>query len=386
MSYGDIYKATCKITNKSYIGQAKKYQGKFDNKWGYKKRWESHIKEALKSKSDHCSYLNNAIRKYGYNNFTLELIDEADTKELLDELEKKYIQQFNTMVPDGYNLDSGGNKGYKVSEQTKLKQSKTRLGMRKNKAVRKYEEDNDLPKYIVAVRNKNKDITAYRILNFPIGIDKPEFITKYFYISKINEISKEQALKNAKDYLDELKEQYKHVCKNNVDNEDDFKPIPQKKTEKKKSKLPEYIFPLYNNEVHRLLIGYYVEGPDYPKKEFTGKTNRWNLNSAKNYILEIDIQYKNKNFIIPPLPDDLPKTRQRKNINDNKLPKYMFSVKDPKNKDNIIGFSLKINSIILENGKPYSKKFSHPKETLEEKYNVAIQELRTQLTTHNITN
>ena len=64
----------------------------------------------------------------------------------------------------------------------------------------------------------------------------------------------------------------------------------------------------------------------------------------------------------------------------------MFSVKDPKNKDNIIGFSLKINSIILENGKPYSRTFAHPKQTLEEKYNVAIQELRTQLTTHNLKN
>ena len=95
MSYGDIYKATCIITNKSYIGQAKKHQGKFDNKWGYEKRWNSHIKEALKSKSDHCSYLNNAIRKYGYKNFTLELVDEADTKELLDELEKHI---FNSLI------------------------------------------------------------------------------------------------------------------------------------------------------------------------------------------------------------------------------------------------------------------------------------------------
>ena len=385
MSYGDIYKATCIITNKSYIGQAKKHQGKFDNKWGYEKRWNSHIKEALKSKSDHCSYLNNAIRKYGYKNFTLELVDEADTKELLDELEKKYIQQFNTMVPDGYNLDSGGNKGYIVSEQTKLKISKTQMGIRKNKFRRKYEEDNDLPKNIIALRNEKKEKIGFKILNFPIGIDKPDYINKYFY-HKHFEYKLDKCLQATKDYLDELKEQYKHICKNNVDNEDDFKPVPQKKTEKKKNKLPEYIYPLYNNEVHRLLIGYYVEGPDYPKKEFTGKTNRWNLNSAKKYIIDIDIQNKNKNFIIPPLPDDLPKTRQRKNVNDNKLPKYMFSVKDPKNKDNIIGFSLKINSIILENGKPYSRTFAHPKQTLEEKYNVAIQELRTQLTTHNITN
>jgi hypothetical protein len=89
MSYGEIYKATNKVNGKIYIGQCKKYQGKFDDVWGYEKRWKSHIYEALHSKDDHCSYLNNAIRKYGADNFILERIAEADDLEELDDSQKK---------------------------------------------------------------------------------------------------------------------------------------------------------------------------------------------------------------------------------------------------------------------------------------------------------
>ena len=110
------------------------------------------------------------------------------------------------------------------------------------------------------------------------------------------------------------------------------------------------------------------------------------LKCAKKYILLIDIKKCDENFEIPPLPDDLPKTRLRKNVNDNKLPKYMFSYKDYSNKNTnkIIGFYLKIDKLII-NDKHYSKKFTIPTQTLEQKYDDCIEELRKQLTTHNIT-
>jgi len=387
MSYGDIYKATCKTNNKNYIGQAKKFQGKFSDKWGYEKRWKSHIYEALYSKSDHCSLLNNAIRKYGPENFIIELIDEANDQDELDDLETKYIEEYNCLVPNGYNLDTGGKKGYTVSQETKDKQSKSRIGFRKNKAIRKYDEDNDLPKYICSLKYNNENC-GYKILNFPIGTVKPEYITKYFYTSKRKNISREDSLNYALLYLEKLKKQYNYVSKNQIeedDEEDIVKPIPPKKTEKKKNNLPPFIYPIHSNDNRRLLIGYYVEGLDYPKKEFTGKTNRWNLNSARKYILEIDIKNDDKIFEIPPLPDDLPKTRLRKNVNDNKLPKYMFSVKDSKYPNGFKGFSLKINKIKDENDKAFSKTFAHPEQTLQQKYDDCIDELRKQLTTHNIT-
>lgn len=42
---GDIYKVTCKTSGKCYVGQAKKHFGRDDDKWGYIKRWKSHIYE-----------------------------------------------------------------------------------------------------------------------------------------------------------------------------------------------------------------------------------------------------------------------------------------------------------------------------------------------------
>jgi group I intron endonuclease len=396
MSYGDIYKATNKVNGKTYIGQCQKYQGKFDDEWGYEKRWKSHIYEALHSKDDHCSYLNNAIRKYGTDNFILERIYEADDLEELNALETLYIDEFNTLVPNGYNLDTGGNKGFKLSEQSKQKQSKSKMGLRRKKYNRKFPEDNDLPKYIVSTRNTKDEKTGYKILNFPIGVDEPDYLNIYFNFKNYN--SEDECFNNIIEYLNNLKIQYSHVLKKipSIDESDDESDDESndesnnqikhsKKTERKKKDYPPYIYPIHTNDTRRLLIGYFVEGPDYPKKEFTGKTNRWNLNSAVNYILDIDILNKDKQFQIPPLPDDLPKTRTRKNINDNKLPKYMFSVKDKKYPDGFKGFSLKINKIIDENGKAFSKTFAHPKHTLEQKYIDCITELRNQLKTHNIT-
>ena len=69
MHYGEIYKLTSKTSGKSYIGQAKKYIGKDDTPQGTQKRWKSHIKEAISSGKDHYVLLNNAIRKYGRDDF-----------------------------------------------------------------------------------------------------------------------------------------------------------------------------------------------------------------------------------------------------------------------------------------------------------------------------
>ena len=74
---GDIYKLTSKTSGKCYIGQAKKFMGKDDDKWGYIKRWKTHVYEATSDKKDHCSVLNNAIRKYGKEDFIVELLCES---------------------------------------------------------------------------------------------------------------------------------------------------------------------------------------------------------------------------------------------------------------------------------------------------------------------
>lgn len=109
--YGHIYMATCLTTHLQYVGQAlshhlnhKKYRFH-----GYKGRWNAHVSEAIKNtrKKKACRYLNNAIRKYGKDDFIVELIATCE-KDEMDDLERHYIEKYNTLAPDGYNLTKGG--------------------------------------------------------------------------------------------------------------------------------------------------------------------------------------------------------------------------------------------------------------------------------------
>lgn len=94
-----IYKVTCIITEESYIGQTTR---------PVKKRIQEHIK------STGCPRLHNAIKKYGIENFTIEIICACNSIEELDEMEIKYIKELNTLSPNGYNLTPGGMGAYKV--------------------------------------------------------------------------------------------------------------------------------------------------------------------------------------------------------------------------------------------------------------------------------
>lgn len=96
----DIYKITNLINGKIYIG---KTEGT------YIKRFETHKHNAKAGKE---SYLYNAIRKYGEDNFVVDKIDEALTVEELDAKEIFWIQKLNSTDNNiGYNLTDGGTGG-----------------------------------------------------------------------------------------------------------------------------------------------------------------------------------------------------------------------------------------------------------------------------------
>ena len=103
---GQIYVIKNKINGKCYIGQALCFTGSNNNKWGTLRRWKSHIREATKTNKDHCVLLNNAIRKYGENNFEVITLVKC-YKEDLDEWEIKYVTQYNSVQPNGYNIRFG---------------------------------------------------------------------------------------------------------------------------------------------------------------------------------------------------------------------------------------------------------------------------------------
>lgn len=101
---GYIYKITNQINNKAYIGQTIETP---------QDRWKDHIYTALSNKGeDNRYYFQKALRKYGIDNFTFEIIEQVDDS-LLNEREIYWISYYHTYKYDdnhigGYNLTRGG--------------------------------------------------------------------------------------------------------------------------------------------------------------------------------------------------------------------------------------------------------------------------------------
>ena len=91
-----IYKSTNKITGKIYVGQTTHTLDK---------RIKSHLKES-KMESNRPFML--SINKYGEDNFIFETIDSADNLDELNDKEIYWINFYNSVSPNGYNVTGGG--------------------------------------------------------------------------------------------------------------------------------------------------------------------------------------------------------------------------------------------------------------------------------------
>jgi group I intron endonuclease len=108
-----IYVAYC-FTNKI---NSKKYVGITSN---MNRRFKQH-----KSGRNRCPVFLSAIKKYGFENFEFAIIEKNLTCEEAKLLEKKFIKNFNSMVPNGYNRTEGGDASVKHSEESKNKISES---------------------------------------------------------------------------------------------------------------------------------------------------------------------------------------------------------------------------------------------------------------------
>lgn len=113
-----IYKHTCIVNDKSYIGFTTR---------DIETRWCEHVKLSMLGSKFH---FHNAIRKYGEANFTHEILVEIvgeDEKEMY-KLEQEYIKKYDT-YNKGYNSTKGGEGclGLLVNEETKEKLRKAAL-------------------------------------------------------------------------------------------------------------------------------------------------------------------------------------------------------------------------------------------------------------------
>ena len=96
---GRIYKVTHQPSGKAYIGLTLS---------GLRKRWQEHVERALSDRALHPDSLQAAIRSHGANEFGMEEIALAHTLGDLAALERRYIAQFGTRAPMGFNLADGG--------------------------------------------------------------------------------------------------------------------------------------------------------------------------------------------------------------------------------------------------------------------------------------
>lgn len=112
-----VYKATNKINNKVYIGITTKT---------LEHRKRIHIRDS-KTKN---TYFYRALRKYGENNFEWEIIDSAETMEELEELERYYINLYDSFnnKKKGYNSTSGGHNLYEITDEERHNRSKRAKG------------------------------------------------------------------------------------------------------------------------------------------------------------------------------------------------------------------------------------------------------------------
>jgi len=123
--YGYIYRATNVVNYKVYVGQTTTSRWK-EGQNPIKERWKEEVGEAYRkqARGENLRYVENAITKYGPENFELTQQDIAYSQEDLDQKETKHIRDYDSMNPDkGYNLKEGG-MGGRLSEQAKENLSK----------------------------------------------------------------------------------------------------------------------------------------------------------------------------------------------------------------------------------------------------------------------
>lgn len=162
----EVYKITNKTNGKIYVGITSQ---------GISTRWHKHCSDAV---TDSPFPIHNAIRKYGKDNFQIELIEDLSDKDYdyLKEREVYWIKEFNSYDREkGYNLTLGGDGtfGRFRSEETKDKIRQKALGRIVSKEARaKMSESHKNRKYSnkeLKIRSENGIRTRKKIVQFDLN-------------------------------------------------------------------------------------------------------------------------------------------------------------------------------------------------------------------------
>jgi group I intron endonuclease len=138
---GYIYKITNTISKKCYIGETIEKNPIT--------RWNGH-KNAI-ARGGGCPALRDAVKKYGIDVFTFEVILTCPDEERFT-YEKEYIQKYNSRVPNGYNISPGGEGGREHSgfyNKTHTEETRKKL----SESIRQFHVEN--PNHYETYREKH---------------------------------------------------------------------------------------------------------------------------------------------------------------------------------------------------------------------------------------
>jgi group I intron endonuclease len=110
-----VYRFVHLDTGRSYVGAAKNMKG----------RLTAH-RHLVRHGSG--SHIHNAIRAYGWESFSVEVLELCETETDTLAAEVFWVDWYDAMSPSGFNLTSGGEKSKHISDATRVKMSASNRG------------------------------------------------------------------------------------------------------------------------------------------------------------------------------------------------------------------------------------------------------------------
>lgn len=151
IKYFYIYMHKNKINNKKYIGCTS--QDRPERRWKNGKAYKT------------CTYFNNAIQKYGWDNFEHVIIEEGlFTEAYANEREDYWINYYDTKNPEnGYNINAGGYKSVSpnaLAQALEWMEEHPEFGLERARIMQQWQKDHPTEAYEMRMANVQKAINA----------------------------------------------------------------------------------------------------------------------------------------------------------------------------------------------------------------------------------
>lgn len=124
-----VYCITNMETGQRYVGATKR---------SLAARWSDHVRLAFgPARKTQGSALSLALRKYGAKSFRIAILNETDDLQVSFQVEKFWIRELGTKIPNGYNMTDGGRAHYRWPRAVRIKMRNTQLARMANPENRK---------------------------------------------------------------------------------------------------------------------------------------------------------------------------------------------------------------------------------------------------------